>query len=133
MLRLSLNLPLVIAMLLVATASEAAPPSGTSKKLEAIPLQFHGTWDADADACKLVASDMRYYIGPSGMRFGDSVGTVRRVIRRERQSITVDASFLSDGDPWDGWVRLSLSSAGDELTVEAGETRATRHRCRSRS
>jgi hypothetical protein len=127
---LSLKLALAISMIPIASTSDASQPSRALKRLETIPAQFQGIWDADAKACEAAASDMRYYIRPNRMRFGDAVGTVRRVVRRGNQSVSVTTDFRSDGDPWEGDVRLTLSPAGNELTIQTGESRTSRYRCR---
>jgi hypothetical protein len=116
-------------MMPVAAPSLANPPSGTAETTVAIPSKFQGVWDANAEACAAAASDMRQYIGPDGMRFGDAVGTVRHVTRLNSQSVSVLTGFVSDGDPWEGEIRLTLSSAGDELTVQTGENSSNRKRC----
>ena len=106
------------------------PPSGMTML---IPAEFQGVWDADMKACAAAASDMRSYIGTYRMRFADSVGVVRRVIRRGNKSITMIVSFRSDGDPWQGQIALALSSSGKELTVSFPENRLTRVRCPERT
>ena len=112
-------------------ACSIAPPSGTAKITVAIPSQFRGVWDADATACGAVASDMRQHIGSDGMRFGDVVGEARRVVRDNNQSVSVFTSFVSDGDPWEEEVRLTLSLTGDELTIRTSDNSTTRARCPS--
>jgi hypothetical protein len=120
-----------LAMMPVAASCFANPPSEAAETTVAVPSQFQGVWDADAAACAALASDMRQYIGPDGMRFGDAVGKARRVIRRDSQSVSVLTSFVSDGDPWEGEARLTLSPTGDQLTVQTDETSTTRQRCPS--
>jgi hypothetical protein len=115
-----------LTMVSLAAMSLASPPGEISQST--IPEKFQGTWDANANACSAAASDMRYHIGPDRMRFGDAVGRVRSVIPHD-QSVSVRTSFRSDGDPWNGVVRLSLSPSGDELTVQTGNSRTTRFRC----
>jgi hypothetical protein len=127
----SLILACALAIMSAAASSQANPPSVAAETTIAIPSQFQGVWDADAAACAAVASDMRQYIGPDGMRFGDSVGTTRRVIWRNSQSVSVLTSFISDGDSWEGEVRLTLSPTRDELTVQTGENSTNRRRCPS--
>ena len=102
------------------------PPSDTAVL---IPTQFQGVWDAYPKACELAGSDMRSYIGPNRMRFGDSVGLVQRVIRRDSNSVTMVVGFRSDGDPSTDEVRLSLSPSGSELTIRIADWSGTRHRC----
>jgi hypothetical protein len=113
----------------VVALSQASPLTPNPAKSESIPAQFQGMWDANLKACEAVASDMRYYIGPHRMRFGDAVGTVRRVTVGKNQSISVLTAFRSDGDPWEGEVRLTLSPTEDELTVQTGQSSTSRHRC----
>lgn len=112
-----------LACLLVLLPVAATDPPVT------VPAPFQGTWDAGPKACEAAVSDMRYYIGPNSMRFGDAVGAVRRVTRHEEQSVSVVTAFRSDGDPWEGEVRLTLSSTGEILTVQTSESSTTRYRC----
>jgi hypothetical protein len=124
--RLTLKFALALAVVPGVASCVAIP---VSQMAVTIPAQFHGKWDANAAACAAPVSDMRQYIGADGMRFGDAVGTARRVIKRDIRSATILTSFLSDGDPWEGKVRLSLSPMGEQLTMQANGTSTIRQRC----
>ena len=127
----SLTIAIALATMPVAASCVVNLPSDSAEMTVAIPSEFHGMWDADAATCAATASDMRQYIGPVGMRFGDAVGEARRVIRRDSRSVSILTSFVSDGDPSEGEVRLTLSPAGDQLTVESDGRSTTRQRCSS--
>jgi hypothetical protein len=129
----SLTAAFALATMPVAASCVANLPTKTAKTPVTIPSQFQGVWDADAATCAALVSDMRQYIGPDGMRFGDAVGEVRRVLSRARRSASILTSFLSDGDPWEGEVQLTLSPAGDQLTVKSDGRSTTRQRCSSSS
>ncbi len=119
-----------LATMPIAASCVTILPSQSAQTAVTISSQFQGKWDADPVACAAVASDMRQYIGAGGMRFGDAVGEARRVIRHDSQSVSILTSFASDGDPSEEDVRLTLSPAGDKLTVQTDKISTTRQRCR---
>src|SRR4051812_46141778 len=64
-------------------------PSGTELKPAMIPPQFRGEWNDPLRACGTGLSDMRLRIGSKVVRFYESDGEVRRVIRHNTRAIAV--------------------------------------------
>jgi hypothetical protein len=104
-------------------------PSGTEIKPALIPVAFRGEWNDPIKDCGTGISDMRLRIGPKSVRFYESEGEVRRVIRHNSRAVTVLASYSGEGQVWDRIDRLVLSSSGNELTIQTGQDSATRYRC----
>ena len=104
-------------------------PSGVELKPAIIPIQFRGEWNNPTKACGTGISDMRLRIDAKNIRFYESSGEVRRIIRHNSRAITVLGSYSSEGSVWDRVDRLVLSESGKELTVQTGQDKATRYKC----
>ena len=117
---------MMIASLLGGT-SQAHNSSGPKPVI--IPKRFQAEWRADLKWCPPEISDMIEWIGAKKMRFGHFVGEAKAVRVHSPRNITVAASLLSDGEPFEGNIKMRLSKSGDQLKIDFGEGEKLRYRC----
>ena len=108
-------------------------PSGVELKPAVIPAAFRGEWNDPITDCGAGRSDMRLRIGPNTVRFYESGGEVRRIVRHNAKAITVLASYSGEGEVWDRVDRFVLSGSGNELSAKTGQDEGVvRYRCPTR-
>ena len=110
-------LPCLLA--LAACGSEAAPEASPAATAPApmpadaatIPARFHGVWDAETGSCD-PASDLRLDIGPQGIEFYESQGTVTAVDASDPDVASVQLAMEGEGDQWAQTMEMSLDGEG---------------------
>jgi hypothetical protein len=78
-----------------------------------VPFAFRGIWDWTGGACE-EASDMLMKIGPSGILFYESVGTVEE-LRMDGDTLSLDLAMEGEGEQWQQTTVLKLVQGGNQL------------------
>lgn len=107
----------------------AAPSRAASSSPGAIPPAFRGYWTGLDIGCGDTSSHMRLGIGAKDLRFYESVGTVATVEQAGPDAVIVDARYEGEGQSWSRRQKLTLSPAGDRLTVANQGNAITRKKC----
>lgn len=135
--RLSLILPTVAALMLAGcTTAPATDSSGpisdqSPAPIDAIPANFLGIWDANAESCGWESSNGRVYIEEQALTYYESVARVQSIQQPRPQAIRLDLAFTGEGQTWDKTLTLALSPSGNELTFDDPDiSRYTLTRCR---
>jgi hypothetical protein len=116
---------LVAPVLLLAACGGDAPAAAT---LDAIPAQYVGHWDSNADDCATGGSPDVISIDPKQVVFADSALAVRGVSPDGERAARVDGLFTAaTGEEWEGSVRLEL--ADGVLTIVNGTPVVPRVKC----
>ena len=116
---------LVVPALLLAACGDDAPAAAT---LEAIPAQYVGHWDSNADDCATGGSPDVISIDPKQVVFADSALAVRGVSLDGEKAARVDGLYTAPtGEEWEGSVRLEL--ADGVLSVVNGTPVIPRVKC----
>lgn len=121
-LKLVLGLGWLLCSIGPVSAHSAPKPSAV-----AIPEAFQGQWLRDPKSCPPEIVDQ--WISADKMRFDHLVGEATAVKVHAPRHITVSASLLSDGDPFEGDIDMKLSKSGNELTLNFGNGVSLRYRC----
>ena len=103
----------------------AAPP---------VPPRFHGTWAADARACKQPGAESRLALAGDTVRFHESSGTVLAAVPDASDAHRLDliARLSGEGSTRLAWRRYRLARDGASLTdvTDASQPGLARVRCR---
>lgn len=79
-----------------------------------LPVEFHGTWAATAEAC---SGDVTHLVvEASRIEFYESVGEVLAVRQGSEDGIEVDLRLSGEGDTWEETYGFRLSDDGQALT-----------------
>lgn len=95
---------------------------------KSIPAAFHGVYDASAEACGR-PGDGRLAVTATGLRFHESLGSVRSVTSQSPGLIRVEADYQGEGERWRNSHELRLSKDGANLRVTGDGTSFDRVRC----
>ncbi len=107
----------------------------TQAPLLEIPGAFWGEYNQNLAHCGTGLNDSRLRVSWDTIRFYESTGTLRELIRHSDGSVTVLADHSGEGQQWSSLYNLALSPDGKRLTVthsqdaEAGQASMTRMRC----
>jgi len=63
------------------------------------------------------------------MIFPKTDAEVKRVIIHNARTVSIKASFTTDGESWDSYERMILSRSGETLTIGKGRLKFVRSRC----
>jgi hypothetical protein len=119
------------AFCLMTLATSPALARTSSEASATIPSQFHGVWDAYAEACQLGSSDMRLSVTGTDLRFWETFGSVQSVAQIDGRTTSVRVKFASEGEAWTDSIRMALSEDGNALTISSKKTNTTRVKCMS--
>ena len=94
-----------------------------------MPLEFQGEWNKDVRRCGAGADDSRLRITATTVRFYESGGPVKVVVRRAREVMFI-VELSGEGETWLDAQRLILSADGSALTAPSDTgPELVRHRC----
>lgn len=109
--------------------ARAAPPAPRDVQFT-MPPGFQGEWNEKLEHCGTGLNDSRLRITATTVRFYESGGPVKAVVRRGSFEIMFIAELSGEGQSWLAAHRLILSSDGRYVTApgEAGPD-PVRYRC----
>lgn len=110
-------------------AAKEAEPVSAAASGPVIPARYHGTWDGTEADCARPSSETRLMVGPRLLNFYESTGAVEAVSEDAAGTLRVRISFTGEGEKWRETRNLTLSPAGDALTVFNETSTFTRLRC----
>lgn len=111
----------------VASSAAAAPPADVQFTM---PPAFQGEWNENPAHCGTGLNDSRLRITATTVRFYESGGPVKAVVRRGAFEIMFIAELSGEGQSWLAAHRLILSSDGLYITAPSDEGAAlVRYRC----
>lgn len=104
----------------------ANPPAAVAT---AIPARFVGLWAADAAGCRVPPALIDWLrVTAGGLRFHESLATVRALRPRGANAVELDLDFEGEGQQWQATRTLRLS--GDVLTLSGPDMPPiSRERC----
>ena len=115
---------------LAANAALAAPAPVPRDVQFAMPPEFQGEWNEDRQHCGTGLNDSRLRITATTVRFYESGGPVKAVVRRGAFEIMFIAELSGEGQSWLAAHRLILSSDGSYIMVPSDEgPDLVRYRC----
>lgn len=114
----------VLAASSLAISLASNPPVPTS-----VPAQFQGEWRVKREACPPAITDRPIWISERQIRIDHSIGEVRLIRQDGPRKVTLAGELLSDGDPWNAELQLTLSETDDELTMSEGNWTVALKRC----
>lgn len=106
-----------------------AAPSARVEDPGTIPAAFQGRWTGVAQGCDDPRSDLRLAVGGNTLRFYESEGVVTDVAQSGARAVTVNARYTGEGETWERRQTLTLSAAGDRLTIADDGAATVRKRC----
>ncbi|WP_315761208.1 hypothetical protein [Sphingomonas sp. Y38-1Y] len=110
------------------TAEAATVPEVPAGPIEAIPVEWRGTW-AGRDGCAR-SSTMRVRVAADRLMFYESEGVASEIERRAPREIALKLAMSGEGEDWTRRAVLALSEDGERLTrTEAGMDPVTYTRC----
>lgn len=110
------------------TPEPEATPAAATGPIEAIPVEWQGTW-AGRDGCARSAT-MRLRVASDRLVFYEAEGVAREIERRAPREIALKLAMSGEGEAWERRAVLTLSEDGERLTrTEAGMDPVTYTRC----
>ncbi|MDP3746901.1 MAG: hypothetical protein Q8Q88_07605 [Phenylobacterium sp.] len=108
----------------------AAPPRDVQFTM---PLEFIGEWNQTLSDCGTGGNDSRLRVSANSVRFYESGGPIKAVVRRGAFEIMFITELSGEGQSWLAAHRLILSSDGTYVTAPSDAGSAlVRYRCPSR-
>lgn len=118
---------------LTANAALAAPAPIPRDVQFTMPPEFLGEWNENRQHCGTGLNDSRLRITATAVRFYESGGPVKAVVRRGAFEIMFIAELSGEGQSWLTAHRLILSSDGSYVTAPGDEgPNLVRYRCRAK-
>ncbi len=109
-----------------ASPVEPAPADGV--RAATIPASFHGVFDRSPESCAS-RTEYRLTIGPSELRFHESIARVRQVTTHNANSIVVTADHQGEGESWSSERELRFGENSSVLIVRSEGNETVRVRC----
>jgi hypothetical protein len=117
--------------LLLGMPCNAAAAAGVPPDVQfTVPLEFQGEWNKDVRRCGAGADDSRLRITATTVRFYESGGPIKVVVRRGAREIMFIVELSGEGETWLDAQRLILSADGSSVTAPSDAGPAlVRRRC----
>ncbi len=115
--------------LAASVASASAVPTPPDVQFT-MPAEFQGEWNANPQHCGTGFNDSRLRIAATTLRFYESGGPVKAVVRRGSFEVIVVVELSGEGQSWLASHRFVLSSDGSYIN-SPGDDRSNfiRYRC----
>ena len=106
----------IFSLMLLATATPQSSP------LFELPREFWGEYNEKLSDCGTGNNDSRLRISWNTVRFYESTGEIRELLRQDDGSIVISAEHEGEGQKWLSLYQLKLSPDGQSLTVTNPQT-----------
>lgn len=110
-----------------------------SQPLFEIPLEFRGEYNANLNDCGTGNNDSKLRISWDRLRFWESSGKLKELLRLPDGSVVISAEMSGEGEKWMSVYQLRLSEEGKKLSVihpqtaDLDQIAFDRFRCPSRA